>query len=92
MTRYIVELENNHHYILIDTVTGETFYTPAQDDANSLAKKLNNYEDKNLSEMYDMKCETCGYLYFDAIKTEYKCEYKKTIITNLQDKCEDWER
>lgn len=41
--RYVVELENNHHYILIDTVTGRSYFTPAQDDANSLAGIMNNY-------------------------------------------------
>ena len=41
--RYVVELENNHHYILIDTVTGRSYFTPAQEDANSLALILNNY-------------------------------------------------
>ena len=43
MLRYVVELENNHHYILIDTVTGRSYFTPAQEDANSLALMLNNY-------------------------------------------------
>ena len=92
MERYIVELENNHHYILIDTVTGETFYTPAQDDAKSLATKLNNYENGKLSKSGFMKCENCGYLYFDALTGEHQCEYKHIKITNLQDKCSDWER
>ena len=93
MARYIVELENNHHYILVDTVTGETFYTPAQDDANSLAKKLNDYDNRFVSKNQSlMKCENCGYLYFDALTGEHQCEFKKIKITNLQDKCADWER
>lgn len=39
--RYNVYLENNHHYMLTDSISGETFYTPAQEDANALAGKLN---------------------------------------------------
>lgn len=46
MVRYVVELENNHHYIVVDTVTGSSYFTPAQDDANALANMLNRYEDK----------------------------------------------
>ena len=42
MDRFIVELENNHHYIVIDTLTGASYFTPAQNDANSLATLLNN--------------------------------------------------
>lgn len=45
-TRYLVELENNHHYIVIDTVTGYSYFVPAQADANSLAGILNNNEDR----------------------------------------------
>ena len=44
--RYVVELENNHHYIVIDTVTGSSYFTPAQEDANALASIMNNYEKK----------------------------------------------
>lgn len=39
---YWVELENNHHYILVDGVHDRTYYCPAQDDANSIAHILNN--------------------------------------------------
>ena len=52
MARYIVELENNHHYILVDTVTGETFYTPAQDDANSLAKNSPRHNEEIVRSSY----------------------------------------
>ena len=90
MERYIVELENNHHYILIDTVTGETFYTPAKEDANRLAFLLNNR--KNKSPNLSMKCENCGYLYFNTLKEDYYCSMKDTRIPNLEDKCNDWER
>ena len=42
--RYRVDLENNHHYILIDEVGWRSYYTPAQDDAIAIAGKLNQYE------------------------------------------------
>lgn len=93
MARYIVELENNHHYVLIDTVTGQVFYTPAQNDANTLATKLNNYEKQLYSKTQSMKCENCGYLYLDAINGNYCCSYKDDmVINNLQDHCSNWER
>ena len=38
---YYVELENNHHYILVNEETGRSYYTPAQDDANEICRKLN---------------------------------------------------
>ena len=44
--RYVVELENNHHYIIVDTITGSSYFTPAQEDANALASIMNNYENK----------------------------------------------
>ena len=40
--RFVVQLENNHHYILIDTVTGYQYYTPAQDDALAICGMLNS--------------------------------------------------
>lgn len=43
--RFAVELENNHHYIIIDTITGYHYYAPAEDDANSLANILNSQYD-----------------------------------------------
>ena len=41
---YYVELENNHHYILVNERTGRSYYTPAQDDANEIAGILNRYD------------------------------------------------
>ena len=38
---YYVELENNHHYILVNEETGRSYYTPAQDDANEICRILN---------------------------------------------------
>ena len=55
--RFIVELEGNHHYILIDTVTGHSYYTPAQADANSICGMLNsqfskiNYQRHHIKEL-----------------------------------------
>ena len=43
--RYISQLENNHHYIVIDTVTGHSFFVPAQKDSMSLCGILNGKED-----------------------------------------------
>jgi uncharacterized Fe-S radical SAM superfamily protein PflX len=43
--RFSVDLENNHHYILIDNVTGSSYYCPAEDDANTIASILNNQYD-----------------------------------------------
>ena len=43
--RYVVELENNHHYIVVDTVTGHRFYVPAQTDSASLCGVLNGKEE-----------------------------------------------
>ena len=47
---FYVELENNHHYILVNEETGRAYYTPAQDDANSLAYKLNQ-QNKTISDL-----------------------------------------
>ena len=44
MSRYISELENNHHYIIVDTITGYSFYVPGQVDSTSLVDILNNKE------------------------------------------------
>lgn len=41
---YYAELENNHHYIIVDGEHDRTYYCPAQDDANALAHLIN---DKN---------------------------------------------
>lgn len=93
MSRYIVELENNHHYVLIDTVTGQVFYTPAQNDAKTLASKLNQYDNQLHSKTGLMKCENCGYLYLNTIDEKYCCSYREDMeIVNLQDRCENWER
>ena len=43
--RYTSQLENNHHYIVIDTVTGHSFFVPAQQDSMSLCGVLNGKED-----------------------------------------------
>ena len=43
--RFSVDLENNHHYILIDNITGSSYYCPAEDDANIIASMLNNQYD-----------------------------------------------
>lgn len=43
--RFVVQLENNHHYVLIDTVTGYQYYTPAQDDAMTICGMLNSKDD-----------------------------------------------
>ena len=93
MARYVVELENNHHYVLIDTVTDQVFYTPAQNDANSLASKLNHYDQQLYSKTHSMKCENCGYLYLNTVNEEYCCAYKDDmVITDLNGKCSNWER
>lgn len=93
MSRYIVELENNHHYVLIDTVTGQVFYTPAQDDANTLATKLNDYEKRLYSKTDSMACENCRYLYFNTMFEEYCCSRNEDmVVSNLQNTCKYWER
>lgn len=43
--RYIVYLEGNHHYMLLDTVTGYSYYTPGQQDATSICNMLNNKDE-----------------------------------------------
>lgn len=40
---YWVELENNHHYIIVDSINDRTYYCPAKDVANTLTRKMNNY-------------------------------------------------
>jgi len=40
---YYAELENNHHYTIVDTINDRTYYCPSRDVANILAHKLNNY-------------------------------------------------
>lgn len=44
--RFIVDLENNHHYILVDTITGYQYYTPAQDDAVAICGMLNSQQSR----------------------------------------------
>ncbi len=63
--RFVVDLENNHHYVLIDVVTGYQYYTPAQDDArvicgllNSQNERLNNQREQINS--LKKKLEICG--------------------------------
>ena len=56
--RFIVELENNHHYILVDTVTGYKYYAPAQDDASSICGILNNQQkllEKQRRDLHQLK-------------------------------------
>lgn len=56
--RFVVDLENNHHYVLIDIITGYQYYTPAQDDANAICGMLNSqYEkiDKQRKKINDLK-------------------------------------
>ena len=53
--RFVVELENNHHYILVDLVTGYSYYTPAQMDANSLCGILNDLSSKINNQRHHIK-------------------------------------
>lgn len=61
--RFVVDLENNHHYVLIDIITGYQYYTPAQDDANAICGMLNSqYErmDKQRQEIQKLKQKLLG--------------------------------
>ena len=83
--RYIVELENNHHYVLIDTVTGRVFYTPAQEDANTLASILNSYEN-GTSHIKNTKkdCRCCEHYSFNVIEEEDYCNLHHIVIQRMQ--------
>lgn len=57
---YWAELENNHHYIIVDSIHDRTYYCPAEDVANHLSRTMNNYvktirrlraENRNLKEV-----------------------------------------
>lgn len=59
---YWPELENNHHYIIVDSEHDRTFYCPAEEVANTLSRILNdknktirnkNKTIHNLKEAYD---------------------------------------
>ena len=103
--RYIVELEKNHHYLLIDTLTGRSFYTPAQDDAKSIAGLLNS-NDSRIREQYD-KIEMLenilkkNNISFDSNHSCSNCEYKTLRLSGawcelnekpvaLYDSCKSW--
>lgn len=40
---YWAELEDNHHYIIVDSTHERTYYCPSKDVANTLSHKMNNY-------------------------------------------------
>lgn len=44
-SRFLSELENNHHYIVVDTVTGHSYYVPGQIDSGLLSGLLNSQLD-----------------------------------------------
>ena len=52
---FYVELENNHHYILVNEETGRSYYTPAQDDANSICGMLNRLIQAGNKITYEIK-------------------------------------
>lgn len=84
MDRYIVELENNHHYVLIDTVTGRVFYTPAQEDARTLAGILNSYENKGMKKV---NCRNCQHYSFNSLDQEEYCNLYHREIQNTTTEC-----
>lgn len=43
--RFLAMLENNHHYIIVDSVTGYSYYIPGQVDSNNLCTILNSQDD-----------------------------------------------
>ena len=96
--RFIVELENNHHYILVDTVTGYQYYTPAQDDAlsicgmlNSQQKKLNEQREMlnkfNVNSEYCVNCKCVDLM--DADDDDVWCKLKDKSVYKF-DWCEKW--
>lgn len=52
---FYVELENNHHYILVDEETGRSYYTPAKDDANSICRQLNQLINSKREKTFEIK-------------------------------------
>lgn len=48
MSRFFVELVGNHHYMLFDEITGNSYYVPGRADSHSLCRMLN--EKDNLLE------------------------------------------
>jgi len=42
MGRFFVELVGNHHYMLFDEVTGNSYYVPGRVDSHSLCRLLND--------------------------------------------------
>ena len=98
--RFVVDLENNHHYVLIDVITGYQYYTPAQDDANVICGLLNNqYErlDKQREQIKGLKrkLESAG-ISVDLEEEKYcincsNCDcvslnFSKDVWCNVKDK------
>ena len=79
--RFVVDLENNHHYILVDTITGYQYYTPAQDDALSICGMLNNQQkmlENQRQELAQLKTKLQGM----GVSVNEKQEYCKTCANN----------
>ena len=55
---YWAELENNHHYIIVDNEHDRTYYCPAEEAANTLSRILNNKNEtirKQREEIKDLR-------------------------------------
>lgn len=52
---FYVELENNHHYILVNEQTGRSYYTPAQADAHEICGIINRLIKSGRKITYEIK-------------------------------------
>lgn len=88
--RFIVELENNHHYIIIDTITGYQYYAPAEADANSIASILNSQYDllgkqRKIIQEYETILEEKGIVVKTITNLCKDCEHSSFIHLNSDD-------
>ncbi|MBQ2832400.1 hypothetical protein [Methanobrevibacter sp.] len=81
---YWPELENNHHYIIVDSEHDRTFYCPAEEAANTLSRILNqkNKIIRNLKseklEVYEIKSNSkhIAYVIDEELAKEFCMDHK----------------
>ena len=86
---YYVELENNHHYILVNEETGRSYYTPAQDDANEICRITFEIKRK-FPERFDehVAFVTNEDLAFEFCEKHKDCYYHEIHITKYRNELE----
>lgn len=81
---YWAELENNHHYIIVDGEHDRTYYCPAQEASHTLARILNqknkiirNLKSKNLK-VYEItrSSKHVAYVIDEELAKEFCMDYE----------------